>query len=85
MAKNIIDFVLWRLGLIVLALLTLATGVVYYFSTGAPQTIVKVKTIWKSASVGYAIIFVGWIIINTLLIILGYQWETFGDWWQITF
>ena len=85
MAKNIIDFVLWRLGLIVLALLTLATRVVYYFSTGAPQTMVKVKTIWKSAGVGYAIIFVGWIIINTLLIILGYQWETFGDWWQITF
>jgi hypothetical protein len=85
MLKNIIDFVLWRLGMIVLTLLTIATGVIYYFSTGAPQTMVKVKTIWKSAGTGYAVVFVGWIIINLLLAILGYQPETFGDWWQITF
>ncbi len=85
MLKNIINFVLWRLGLILLVLLTMATAVIYYFSTGAPQTMAKVKSIWKSAGYGYAAIFVGWIIVNLLLAILGYRAEIFGDWWQIVF
>ena len=84
MLKNILDFVLWRLGLIILVLLVIATGVIYYFSMGAPQTMVKVKSLLKSAGTGYGIIFLAWIIINMLLAILGYQWEL-GDWWQISF
>ncbi len=83
--NNILDFVLWRLGLIVLVLLAIATGVIYYFSMGAPQTMVKVKTLLKSAGVGYGIIFLGWLIINWILIILGYQVGIFGRWWQIIF
>ncbi len=80
--KNILDFILWRLGLIILALLTLAVGVIYYFSMGAPATMIQVKSILKSAGIGYGIIFLAWLIINWILVILGFQ---LGNWWQINF
>ncbi len=83
--NNILDFILWRLGLIVLVLLAVATGVIYYFSMGAPQTMVKIKSLLKSAGVGFGIIFLGWLIINWILILLGFQVGIFGRWWQIIF
>ena len=83
--KNIIDLLLWRIGLMILVLLVIATGVVYYFSMGAPTTMAKVKSILKSAGMGYAIIFLAWIIINLILSILGYKIGIFGKWWQIKF
>ena len=69
----------------ILVLLVIATGVVYYFSMGAPTTMAKVKSILKSAGMGYAIIFLAWIIINLILSILGYKIGIFGKWWQIKF
>ena len=83
--RNIIDLLLWRIGLTILVLLTIATGVVYYFSMGAPTTMVKVKSILKSAGIGYGIVFLAWLILNLLLSILGYQFQIFGHWWQIKF
>ncbi|MDD2696816.1 MAG: pilin [Candidatus Pacebacteria bacterium] len=83
--KNILDLILWRLGLIVIVLLAIAVGVVYYFSMGAPETMIKVKSIVGSAAKGYAVIFLAWLIINVILAILGYQIEFFGRWWQINF
>lgn len=83
--KNILDFLLWRLGLIVLGLLVLATGVIFYFSLGAPATMARVKSLLKSAIVGYGIIFLAWLIINWVLIILGYRIGIFGKWWQVIF
>ena len=81
--RNIIDLLLWRIGLTILGLLILATGVVYYFSMGAPTTMVRVKSILKSAGIGYGITFLAWVIINLILAILGYRVGIFGHWWQI--
>ncbi len=83
--NNILDFLLWRLGLIIMVLLTVTTGVIYYFSMGVPQTMAKVKSLLKSAGIGYLIILLSWLIINWILIVLGYQVEFFGHWWQISF
>ncbi len=83
--KNTLDFLLWRLGLIILVLLIMVTGVISYFSMGAPTIIVRVKSLLKSAMVGYGVIFLAWIIINWILVILGFQVGIFGKWWQISF
>lgn len=83
--KNILDFLLWRLGLIILVLLVIAVGVIYYFSTGAPTAMMKVKSILKSAGMGYLIIFLAWIFINLFLAIIGFQAGIFGHWWEIKF
>jgi len=83
--NNILNFLLWRLGLIILVLLVVATGVIYYFSMGAPSTMVKVKSVLISAAKGYGIVLLAWLIINWILIILRFQIEFFGNWWQINF
>ncbi len=81
--RNIIDFVLWRLGLIVLAILVMATGFVFYFSMGAPETMNKVKSILKSAGTGYSIVFLSWTLIDIILKILGYKVGL--PWWHLQF
>ena len=83
--QNIIDFVLWKVGLIVLVLLALGIGVVYYFSMGAADTIKQANSILKSALKGYIIVFTSWLIINTILTLMGFQVEFFGKWWNISF
>lgn len=77
MIKNIIDLLLWRIGLIILVLLVIASGVVYYFSLGAPATIVNAKSIWTTAGKGYAIMFLAWIIINLITIAVGFNIKWF--------
>ena len=69
----------------ILVLLAIATGVIYYFSMGAPTTMAKVKSILKSAGVGYLIIFTAWIVINLILAVLGYKIGVFGKWWILSF
>jgi len=83
--RNIIDLFLWRIGLTILVLLAIATGVVYYFSMGAPTTMAQVKSILRTAGIGYGIIFLAWMIINMVLVILGYKVGVFGRWWEIKF
>jgi hypothetical protein len=78
--KNIIDFILWRLGLIVLVILIIATFVIGYFSMGSP-VMGRIKSIWKAAAQGYAIMLLAWTIINLILRILGFPIK----WWIIPF
>jgi len=81
--RSILDFLFWEVGLLVLVLLAIFTAVIYYFSMGAPTTVINVRAIWRAAGIGYAIIFLAWLIINLFLAILGYKFQIFGHWWQI--
>lgn len=83
--KMILDFVLWRLGLIVLGLLAVATGVLHYFATWNPKAVEKVKPLWRSAVIGYLILFGAWVFVGWILSVLGYQVGIFGSWWKISF
>jgi len=83
--RNILDFLLWRVTLIILLLLVVATAVIFYFSIGAPALVIDIRAVWRAAGKGYAIIFLSWMIINLVLNILGYQVGIFGQWWQINF
>jgi len=83
--RNILDFLFWTIGPIILVLLTIATAIIFYFSIGAPATIINVKALWKSAGIGYGIIFLAWLIINLFLAIIGYKFQIFGRWWEIKF
>ncbi len=79
--KYVLDFVLWRIGLIALVLLTIFTAVVSYFSLGTPGTIINIKQSWQRIGTGYLIMFFAWIIINMILRILGFSIK----WWIIPF
>jgi len=85
MLQNILDFLLWRLGLIIMAILTVVSGVTSYFSLGSPNAFVQVKSIWKSAGLGWSIMLLAWIFINLIMRLTGFQVEFFGRWWQLPF
>lgn len=85
LAKYALDFVLWRIGPIILVLLVLATGMVSYSNVGSPDINVRIKSILKSAISGYIMILLAWLIVNMFLAIIGYRIGIFGRWWELRF
>ena len=83
--KNVLDFVLWRLGLLIIVALAVFTGFFTYFSFGAPDIGVRIKTLWRALFVGYLVLLFAWVIINVVLGALGFQVQFFGSWWQLPF
>lgn len=83
--KNILDFILWRLSLIILVILVIITAVIYYFSWGTAEKIIQIRAMWRAAGTGFAIMLLAWTAINILLALLGYQVEFFGKWWKTSF
>ena len=83
--KNVLDFTLWKLGLIVIAIMAVLTGAITYFSFGSPNIILRVKSIWRSVFVGYLIALFAWLIVNVILNVLGFEVRLFGTWWQLPF
>jgi len=89
--RNILDFLFLRIGSIILILLVIITGIIYYFSVFSPEifgewaAISNVRSLWKYAGIGYGVIFLAWLIINLFLAILGYKFQIFGRWWEIGF
>ena len=85
--RNIIDFLLWKVAPLLLVLLMVASGVIFYLSLKmeAPAPIAKVKSLWKAAGIGYGILFFGWFIISFILTLFGYRVGIFGPWWKIPF
>jgi len=79
--KNILDFLLWKLGIIVLGILVIVVGVMFYFSWGSAEVLTKVKSVFKSALTGYILMFFAWLALNLLLGLLGFQIDIFGRWW----
>ena len=80
--KKLIDFLLYQVTLVALVLLTLYTGVVFYLSFRNPDVLAQVKSIWKKAGAGFALLFLAWIIVSMVLKIFGYKVGIFGDWWR---
>jgi len=87
MIFSIINFLLWKVIPIVLALLAVASGVIFYFSgqLGMADPLTQIKSLWKAAGIGLVVIFLAWTGISLLLGLFGYQVGLFGLWWKIKF
>lgn len=89
--RNILDFALWEIGLIILVILAITSGIIFYFSgyiseqIGVSDPISKVKSLWKAAGIGYLVIFLAYTFINIFLAVFGYKIGVFGPWWVISF
>ena len=81
--KIIIDFLLFRVIPIILVLLTIATGVIFYTSLGEIMTMARVISLWKAAGIGLIIVFFAWTIVNIFLHLIGYNIGIFGNWYQL--
>lgn len=81
----IINFLLWTVVPLILVLLTVATGIMFYFSlsTGTAESLAGIKSLWKSAGIGFGIIFFAWTALNLILSIFGFQITIFGNWYEL--
>jgi len=81
--KIIIDFILLRVIPVILVLLTVATGLIFYTSLGQAVTMAKVISLWKATGIGLGVVLLSWTIVNIFLKIIGYNIGIFGNWYEI--
>jgi len=81
MINNVIRFGVFKI-IPSIAVLTLIIGGIFYLFAGAgsPELAARGKSIIRITIIGLMIVYGSWIIIDTLLWLLGYR---AGTWWQL--
>jgi len=82
---NIINFILTCLTPVIGGLMLIIGGL-YLLTAGInPQSLNRAKSVITAAIIGIVIIFIAWILLNTLLGFMGIQeWTGLGNWWEFT-
>ena len=80
---NLIAFALWKLSLIIVVLMAIATGAIMFFSFGGVDVLTKIRSIWKSVGIGLAILLFSWLFLNILLGLVGFNVNVFGNWYDL--
>lgn len=83
--QNILDFVLWKLALLVFAALSAFLAASTFFSFGSADIISKAKEITRSYAYGFILLMLAWGIVNIIMSIFGFHAEFFGYWWKLPF
>ncbi|MDP2641372.1 MAG: hypothetical protein Q8P39_02420 [Candidatus Yanofskybacteria bacterium] len=83
---NLINFALWKVAPILIALASILTGVIWYMgaSSGSANPLAETKRIWRAIGVGLLILLFAWTFLNLLLGLLGFQVGIFGNWYEIS-
>ncbi len=81
--KRIFD---WLMGLLFVATMLVITisGVFYMVSTGSKSIMDKAKKALTYALTAFVLGMACWLIINIIMIMLGFQNPTGGNWWEFT-
>jgi hypothetical protein len=77
--KVIIDFITFKLALIILPILLLITGYFFYTAHGDPKIIETMKDVWRKIGIGYAFLIFAFLIVRILMFVVGYGYM----WWQV--
>ncbi|MDP2637296.1 MAG: hypothetical protein Q8P03_01645, partial [bacterium] len=83
LARNLVDFALWKLSLILVILMTAFTGFTMYTSFGGMEVAARTKSMWKTVGVGFLILLFSWLLLNLLLGFVGFQVTIFGKWYEL--
>ncbi|HZX49604.1 MAG TPA: hypothetical protein VFE94_00435, partial [Candidatus Paceibacterota bacterium] len=83
LARILVDFTLWRAVPLIIAVLLLATGAIFYFSFGGPGAMARVRQIWRAVLLGSLILIFSWLFLNFLLGIIGFDINVFGRWYDV--
>lgn len=76
---NVINFLLFRIAMPIAAIMFAYAGFLLLFSGGNPGARSKAKDIFVNVAFGLAIAMAAWLIITTILSLLGYTgWNPFG-------
>jgi len=82
---NIVEFAIFTLAPILVILMITIGGFFILTSRGNPGQFSKGKNMIYWALIGYAVILLAWIIINTILMFIGTaSWVDIGNWWNPT-
>ena len=79
MLHNIVDCLVY-LATIICLLFIVIGGLLYIFSLGNPEMLSRAKNTILWAIGGLALVFLAWLIINTIMVVMGVQ-ESFLMWW----
>ncbi len=71
---------LMKLAVIAAALAIVLAGFAYVFAAGKQETIGKAKDMVKYAIIGFIVVFIAWIVVNSVLAVMGYI-DPLGDEW----
>ena len=82
MMQLIMDF-LFKIAAVVAALFIAASGTMYIFATGRPEMLSLAKTTFKLTLLGFTLIFIAWILVNTILTMFGYIDPLENNEWHI--
>jgi len=81
MLDGIIDFVLIGILPWIVILMILIAGIMFYFAGGNPSLLLQAKKLITSVVIGVTIILCAYLIIGTILTVLGVQhWTTLDQW-----
>ena len=81
MLDGIIDFVLLDILPWIVILMILIAGIMFYFAGGNPSLLLQAKKLITSVVIGVIIILCSYLIIGTILTVLGVQgWTTLDKW-----
>jgi len=83
--QNILDFVLFKLSLIILAVLAAFVAASTYFSFGSPDVITRMRSIFRSYVYGVLVLLFAWLIVNIIMAVFGFNIEFFGRWYELPF
>jgi len=60
------------LALLLLPIMALVTGGLFYLAADKANLAARAKDIWKKIGIGYAILFFSWIIVSIIMALTGY-------------
>jgi len=67
LASNIINFISFNLAIPVAVLLFVAAGIIFLISGGSEEKVRLARSIFTNTIIGLVIIFISWLLIDTLL------------------
>jgi len=85
MIDNILDFILIKMVPVVAVLMLVIGGIMFFFAGADPGMLAKAKSLITSTLIGLVIIFAAFLIIGTVLSVLGLTgWteDIYKNWWQ---
>jgi len=60
------------LALLLLPIMALVTGGLFYLAQDKTNLATRAKDIWKKIGIGYAVLFFSWIIVSIIMALAGY-------------
>lgn len=75
--NKVIDFLLVTIATPLFALILIYVGWIYLSAGGNPEAVTRAKHIFKNVIIGYIIALASWLIVKTILSVVGFEGDSF--------